>query len=306
MEALINIVRPLVLGSDSSLGIQLDICLQKKGVVRKAIKAGDIIALSNSEVRGQLQSLIRGYAPTHIINILNKQSPSNEAESIQVCSRINSDLCGVIGEVASTFNLPIISVSSYRVFNGSRPADTAYLETDPPDPYDEYGCQKLKGEFLLKGSGAKGVVVRPGILYTDFASLSTRIYESKSTAINGQSLLTLNPTKMGWFCSRILDLCLETNSTSSLPSEVSIRHIASKGGVSIDELSDLISKLSSISQVKDLPTTFSAMDHLSREIGRDAINFKISSLHDKGALVTEQEHWSTQLLESYRYFLSYQ
>jgi dTDP-4-dehydrorhamnose reductase len=80
-----------------------------------------------------------------------------ESES-ELAHRINAEAVGRLGKLVKETDAWLLHVSTDFVFDGrlNRP----YVETDIPNPINEYGKSKLAGEQLLGHSGCRHCIVR--------------------------------------------------------------------------------------------------------------------------------------------------
>jgi dTDP-4-dehydrorhamnose reductase len=72
--------------------------------------------------------------------------------------RINGAAVGRLGELARRDGKWVLHISTDFVFDGK--LDRPYIETDVPNPINEYGRSKLAGERLLRESGCSHCLLR--------------------------------------------------------------------------------------------------------------------------------------------------
>jgi len=72
--------------------------------------------------------------------------------------KVNAEAVGRLGMLARKAKLWVLHISTDFVFDGK--ADRPYVETDPPNPINEYGRTKLVGEQLLVESGCDNCIMR--------------------------------------------------------------------------------------------------------------------------------------------------
>lgn len=72
--------------------------------------------------------------------------------------RVNAEAVGRLGELAARYGRWVLHFSTDFVFDGT--LDRPYVETDAPNPINEYGRSKLAGEELLAQSGCAHCLVR--------------------------------------------------------------------------------------------------------------------------------------------------
>lgn len=80
-----------------------------------------------------------------------------EAES-EMAYRVNAVAVGRLGVLARQAKRWVLHISTDFVFDGK--ADRPYVETDQPDPINEYGRSKLAGEQLLIESTSRHCIMR--------------------------------------------------------------------------------------------------------------------------------------------------
>jgi dTDP-4-dehydrorhamnose reductase len=72
--------------------------------------------------------------------------------------RVNAQAVGQLGRLARQGGRWVLHFSTDFVFDGR--LDRPYVETDAPNPINEYGRSKLAGEVLLRDSGCSHCLVR--------------------------------------------------------------------------------------------------------------------------------------------------
>jgi len=78
--------------------------------------------------------------------------------------RGNVEIPRVLAEATAARDLPLIHVSTDYVFDGQ--ADTPYLESNAPAPFNAYGRTKLAGEEAARAANPKLFIVRTAWLYS--------------------------------------------------------------------------------------------------------------------------------------------
>ena len=76
----------------------------------------------------------------------------------EMANRVNGYAVGRLGRVARRTGIPLLHISTDFVFDGKK--QTPYIETDIPNPVNEYGRSKLLGEKLLMESGCQSCILR--------------------------------------------------------------------------------------------------------------------------------------------------
>ncbi len=85
----------------------------------------------------------------------NVDGAEGEAE---LAYRVNAEAVGRLGALVKAANAWLLHISTDFVFDGR--SERPYVETDPPNPINEYGKTKLAGEQLLGHSGCHHCIMR--------------------------------------------------------------------------------------------------------------------------------------------------
>ncbi|MHC4741418.1 MAG: dTDP-4-dehydrorhamnose reductase, partial [Planctomycetota bacterium] len=75
-----------------------------------------------------------------------------------IACQINAAAVGRLGELAAQAKKWLLHISTDFVFDGR--SDVPYVETDAPNPINEYGMTKLAGERLLAEAGGSHCILR--------------------------------------------------------------------------------------------------------------------------------------------------
>lgn len=81
----------------------------------------------------------------------------------ELAYHVNGEAVGRLGELARRHGKWVLHVSTDFVFDGT--LDRPYVETDVPNPINQYGKSKLLGEQLLRESGCSHCTVRLEWMY---------------------------------------------------------------------------------------------------------------------------------------------
>ncbi len=147
-------VKLIVTGSSGFLG---------KRVVRKAIQSGwivttlDICTSARHDVRDVpgLRRLFEMAQPDAVIHAASTRDRDKMYDVIVGGS-------AALGEVARQHQARLVHLSSDSVFSGSK--GEPYVESDPPDPVNEYGVAKASAEIAVLREQPDSVVVRTSLL----------------------------------------------------------------------------------------------------------------------------------------------
>jgi len=101
--------------------------------------------------------------------------------------RVNAEAVGRLGELAAQYGRWVLHFSTDFVFDGT--LDRPYVETDAPNPINEYGRSKLAGEERLAQSGCSHCLVR--LEWTYGRHGSNFVTKTIEHAKAGQSLIVV-------------------------------------------------------------------------------------------------------------------
>ncbi len=93
-----------------------------------------------------------------VINCAAYTNVDGAESQTELAHRVNGEAVGRLGQLAQHGGKWVLHFSTDFVFDGR--LDRPYVETDPPNPINEYGKSKLAGEVLLRDSGCPHCLVR--------------------------------------------------------------------------------------------------------------------------------------------------
>jgi dTDP-4-dehydrorhamnose reductase len=141
-----------ILGGRGMLGTDLaDFCRQR-GFVVNIFDLPDFDITNSQQLK---QSVSTADAIVNCAAYTNVDGAENEAE---LAHKVNAEAVGRLGAIAKNEDKWILHVSTDFVFDGR--SDTPYVETDSPNPVNEYGKSKLTGERLLEESRCRYCILR--------------------------------------------------------------------------------------------------------------------------------------------------
>jgi dTDP-4-dehydrorhamnose reductase len=145
----------LILGSLGNLGTQLvKIFKTDSNFEVLALNKEDLDITNNNLLLGKIEQ----YQPGIIINATGYNSvdgcETNPAE-YAVAQKINGEALSYLAEAALKFGATLVHFSTDYVFAGTKAE--GYLETDTPDPINNYGRSKLLGEQAILEAANRGL-----------------------------------------------------------------------------------------------------------------------------------------------------
>jgi len=141
-----------ILGGRGMLGTDLTkICQQH----RFNVKVFDLPEFDITDSRQLKEALNAAQIIVNCAAYTNVDGAESEAE---LAHQVNAAAVGRLGALVKEANVWLLHISTDFVFDGrlNRP----YVETDTPNPINEYGRTKLAGEQLLDQSGCRHCIVR--------------------------------------------------------------------------------------------------------------------------------------------------
>lgn len=101
--------------------------------------------------------------PDLIVNAAAYTAVDRAEDEPELAMRINADAVGAIGAWAARHGARVVHYSTDYVFDGS--ATRPYPEDDATNPLGAYGRSKLAGEWALRESGARHLILRTAWVY---------------------------------------------------------------------------------------------------------------------------------------------
>ena len=148
-----------LIGSTGMLGIDVNSALKGVNFLIKNYNSKNLDIADAQAVNGVMSS----FKPDYIINCAAYTNVDEAETEKEKADAVNNIGVQNLADVALNTGSRIIHISTDYVFNGSK--KTPYTEDDAPDPINEYGLSKLRGEEALKKSGASYIILRTSWLY---------------------------------------------------------------------------------------------------------------------------------------------
>ena len=141
-----------ILGGRGMLGMDLVRICEQHGFCVKILDLPEFDITSSRQLKeavGAAQTIVNCAAYTNV----------DGAESQgDLAYQVNAAAVGRLGAIARDANKWVLHVSTDFVFDGR--SNEPYVETDAPNPINEYGKTKLAGERLLAQSGCRHCIIR--------------------------------------------------------------------------------------------------------------------------------------------------
>ncbi|MEZ5786290.1 MAG: dTDP-4-dehydrorhamnose reductase [Xanthobacteraceae bacterium] len=151
-------MRILVTGVTGQIGGALMRRLQSSGTVIAADRA--VLDLARP---GKIAEGLDEIAPDLIVNSAAYTTVDQAEHARDLAFTINAESPGVMARWAADHRVPLVSLSTDYVFNGS--GNQPWREDDAPAPLSVYGESKLAGENAIRRAGGSHLIVRTSWVY---------------------------------------------------------------------------------------------------------------------------------------------
>lgn len=129
----------------------------------------ECIALNSHDLNftdtSKIRAVIRKHQPDIIINAAAYTAVDNAEQEPLLAKQINTIAVSVIAEETKRLNAWLIHYSTDYIFDGK--LQTPYTETDLPSPLNTYGLSKLAGEYAIKTTNCKHLILRTSWVFSE-------------------------------------------------------------------------------------------------------------------------------------------
>jgi len=150
--------RILVLGASGQIGWELCRSLACLGHVTAMGRCEADLAKADS-----IRNVMRNTVPTVVINAAAYTAVDQAETEPEIATAVNATAPGILAEEARRLGSLLIHYSTDYVFDGTK--QSAYLETDDPNPLNVYGQTKLAGDLAIEGVGGTYLIFRTSWIY---------------------------------------------------------------------------------------------------------------------------------------------
>ncbi|KWH03448.1 dTDP-4-dehydrorhamnose reductase [Burkholderia territorii] len=148
----------LVTGANGQVGFELLRSLQGLGRVVACDRS--VLDLSNLE---RVRSVVRDLKPSIIVNPAAYTAVDKAETDVDAARLLNAEVPRVLAQEAARNSAVLVHYSTDYVFDGAK--DSAYVETDSPNPQNVYGLTKLEGEQAITATGCAHLILRTSWVY---------------------------------------------------------------------------------------------------------------------------------------------
>jgi len=147
-----NDTRIAILGGRGMLGTDLVRICRQQGFDVKVFDLPEFDITNSQQLKEAL-----GTTKT-IVNCAAYTNVDGAESEADLAYQVNAEAVGRLGALVKEANAWLLHISTDFVFDGQ--SDRPYVETDPPNPINEYSKTKLAGEQLLGQSGCHHCIMR--------------------------------------------------------------------------------------------------------------------------------------------------
>ena len=147
-----NDTRIAILGGRGMLGTELAKICRQEGFDVTVFDLPEFDITNSQQLKETLSNT------KTIVNCAAYTNVDGTESEAELAYRVNAEAVGRLGALVKEANAWLLHVSTDFVFDGR--SDRPYVETDPPNPVNEYGKTKLAGEQLLGQSGCHHCIMR--------------------------------------------------------------------------------------------------------------------------------------------------
>lgn len=150
----------LISGGHGQLGRDVSTLLEQKH---------NVISCGSEELdignRMRVEDILARHQPEVIVNCAAYTAVDNCETEKELAWRVNALGPENLAVTAETLGSRLIHISTDYVFDGKKPVDTSYQESDPVQPLSEYGKSKLAGEDAIAQFSSNHLIMRTAWLY---------------------------------------------------------------------------------------------------------------------------------------------
>ncbi len=144
--------RIAILGGRGMLGTDLTKICRQQGFKVKVFDLPEFDITNSRQLKEAVDTV------KTIINCAAYTDVNGAESEAELAYLVNAEAVGRLGAFVKEADAWLLHISTDFVFDGK--LDRPYLETDTPNPINEYGKTKLAGEQLLAQSGCRHCIIR--------------------------------------------------------------------------------------------------------------------------------------------------
>jgi len=110
----------------------------------------------------EITDIIQNESPDYIVNSIGINNVDYCEKNYEESLKINSVFLESISNFTNDLKIPLIQISTDSIFDGKK--STPYIESDIPNPINNYGKSKLRGEKAVSKFD-QNLIIRVSVLY---------------------------------------------------------------------------------------------------------------------------------------------
>lgn len=218
----------LLLGGTGQIGHELRVPLSAFGTVVSPDR--EVLDLLNPE---SIREVVREYAPDIVVNAAAYTAVDDAEAEREEAQALNARVPGVLAEISEEVGSWLVHYSTDYVFDGSN--TVPYVETDSPNPINEYGRTKRAGEEVIQEVGGRYLILRTSWVYSDrrsnFLRTMLRLADDHDTLTVVDDQIGA-PTWAGWIAQATTAMLHRLVGDENARDKSGLYHLAASGQTS--------------------------------------------------------------------------
>lgn len=157
----------LITGANGQLGTELCHLLDERGVDYVATDSKQL-DITNKDAVAEVFSSVKPSVVYHCAAYTAVDKAEDEGK--EAAYQVNVIGSENIAQACAEYDANLVYISTDYVFNGNRPKDEEWFETDATDPQTEYGRTKLLGEEAVEKYASKYYIIRTSWVFGKYGN----------------------------------------------------------------------------------------------------------------------------------------
>ncbi len=178
----------LVTGANGQLGQCIKKIAERHSTLDFSFKSSEELDIKNPDSVNRLFDAVQF---DFCINCAAYTNVEQAEKTPEVAFKVNAEGVKNLALACKEFNVKLIHISTDYVFDGEK--EEGYLPTDEPNPINEYGKSKLKGEQHIQEILKEFLIIRTSWLYSEYGKNFYKTILRKAKA--GEDLVVTDQQK---------------------------------------------------------------------------------------------------------------
>ncbi|WP_298314783.1 dTDP-4-dehydrorhamnose reductase [uncultured Aquimarina sp.] len=184
-----NNIRVLVTGGDGQLGKCIKVLEKDYPTLNLSFTSSKDLDITNKK---NIAEFFKNNSLDYVINCAAYTNVEQAEKEPDKAYLVNAEGVKKLAEICKKYDATLIHISTDYVFDGYK--NTPYIEEDVPNPINEYGKSKLKGEQYIQDILGEHFIIRTSWLYSQFGKNFYKTILQKSTT---EEKLTITTSETG-------------------------------------------------------------------------------------------------------------